>query len=294
MNLFLSILWDKRGGTLAITRVTANTLITAVATNNRATEIEAVVNGDIDATNIEDAAITVAKLGTAAVETAKIKDANVTTDKIADANVTTAKIADANVTAAKLANDAVETAKIKDAAVTNAKLAGSIDLTAKVTGTLPVGNGGTGTTGAANAASGVVVLDANGKLPQGNGQTQITAVVSTINTSYEDISGLTVTITTIGGNVLVAMSSNAVYSLTGGTTYFKAVLDGATSSGESFVQDITNAFSHFAHFSWLFTSVAAGSHTFKIQWKTSGATPKLNTKDGTNALGSTRIIAIEL
>ena len=170
MNLFLSILWDKRGGTLAITRVTANTLITAAATNNRATEIEAVVNGDIDATNIEDAAITAAKLGTAAVETSKIKDANVTTDKIADANVTTAKIADANVTAAKLASDAVETAKIKDANVTNAKIADdTIDLTAKVTGTLPVGNGGTGATAAANAANGVVVLNASSQLPAVSG-----------------------------------------------------------------------------------------------------------------------------
>ena len=44
MNLFWKILFDERGATLAITRVTSNTLITAAATNNRATEIEAVVN----------------------------------------------------------------------------------------------------------------------------------------------------------------------------------------------------------------------------------------------------------
>lgn len=126
-----------------------------------------------------------------------------------------------------------------------------------------------------------------------SGQTEITTVKSTTNTSYEDISGLTVTITTLGGNVLVMMSSNSIYSLNGGTTYFKAVLD-STSSSESFAQDIAAAQSAGGHYTWLFTSVAAGSHTIKIQWKTSGATPKLNTVNGSTALGSTRIIAIEL
>lgn len=65
MNI-LKLLWnvivDENGGTLSITRVTANTLITAAATNNRATEIEAVINGHIDADNIEDDAVTAAKL----------------------------------------------------------------------------------------------------------------------------------------------------------------------------------------------------------------------------------------
>ena len=109
MRLFWKILIDENGGTLSITRVTANTLITAAATNGRAAEIEAVVNGDIDATNIEDAAVTAAKLASDAVTTVKITDANVTTAKIADSNITTAKIADANVTAAKLATYAVFT-----------------------------------------------------------------------------------------------------------------------------------------------------------------------------------------
>jgi hypothetical protein len=123
MNLLLRILFDEWGGILAITRKTANTLITAAGFNTNYGEIEAVVNGDIDATNIEDAAITAAKLGTSAVETSKILDANVTAAKLASDAVETAKIKDANVTAAKLASDAVETAKIKDAAVTTAKIA---------------------------------------------------------------------------------------------------------------------------------------------------------------------------
>jgi len=62
MNLLLKILFDEEGGTLAITRKTANTLITAAGFNTNYGEIEAVVNGDIDATNLEDDAVTAAKL----------------------------------------------------------------------------------------------------------------------------------------------------------------------------------------------------------------------------------------
>jgi hypothetical protein len=128
-----------------------------------------------------------------------------------------------------------------------------------------------------------------------HGQTEITAIKSTTNTSYEDVNGLSVTITTTGGDVLVIMSSNAVWANGAAIEYFKAVLDNTTSSGESFCRDVgALENSTVGHFSWLFTSVSSGSHTFKIQWKTTTATAKLNTRDGTNPIGSTRIIAIEL
>lgn len=109
LKLFWKIVKDIKGGTLTITRKTANTLATASGMNTNYSEIEAVVNGDIDATNIEDAAVTAAKLGTAAVETAKIKDANVTAAKLATDAVETAKIKDANVTATKLAETYLKT-----------------------------------------------------------------------------------------------------------------------------------------------------------------------------------------
>ena len=62
MNTLLQIFLDEQGGTLAITRKTANTLITAAGFNTNYDQIEAIVNGDIDATNIEDDAVTAAKL----------------------------------------------------------------------------------------------------------------------------------------------------------------------------------------------------------------------------------------
>jgi NH3-dependent NAD+ synthetase len=78
---------------------------------------------EIVTADIQDGAVTAAKLAANAVETAKIKDSNVTAAKLATDSVETAKIKDANVTASKLATDAVETAKIKDANVTTAKIA---------------------------------------------------------------------------------------------------------------------------------------------------------------------------
>ena len=97
----------------------------------------------IGTSEIEDAAITAAKLASNAVETAKIKDGAVSTAKVADsaisaaklaadavetakikdAAVSSAKVADGAISAAKLAADAVETAKIKNAAVTTDKIA---------------------------------------------------------------------------------------------------------------------------------------------------------------------------
>lgn len=62
MKRLLEILLDELGGTLAITRVTSGTVATAVAMAARDAEIEAVVNGAIEAGNIADDAVTAAKI----------------------------------------------------------------------------------------------------------------------------------------------------------------------------------------------------------------------------------------
>lgn len=136
-----------------------DTVATADIDNSAVTEAKiaagAVTTDKIGATavttaKIADYAVTSAKLGTSsvltakinalAVTTAKIASAAVTTVKIADLNVTTAKIAALAVTADKLAASAVTVDKIADGAVTDAKVT---DVSAsKITGLATVATSG--------------------------------------------------------------------------------------------------------------------------------------------------------
>ena len=94
-------------------------------------EIEAMIR--IKSENIQDGAVTSAKIGVAAISEANIADAAITRAKIADAAIDSAKIADAAITSAKIdvaainsahiVDGAIDTAKIADAAITSAKIA---------------------------------------------------------------------------------------------------------------------------------------------------------------------------
>ena len=156
-KLFWNILKDEDGGTLAITRVTANTLITATATNARSAEIEAVINGVIDADNLAADGVTAVKLhldvvrpdyglsqhttGALQVDPSDTNPALEISDgglrvKVDDSSIERAsgglQLKDGGIAAAKLASDSVETAKIKDANVTTAKIADSNVTAAKL------------------------------------------------------------------------------------------------------------------------------------------------------------------
>lgn len=112
--------------------------------------------------DIEDAAITNAKIGNAAITNANIADSTITGSKIVDATITTAKIADAaitsakieaaaitgahietatidtshlidaSITSAKIADAAITTEKVEDSSITNAKIADASITTAKI------------------------------------------------------------------------------------------------------------------------------------------------------------------
>jgi hypothetical protein len=62
IKFLLKFLFDERGGTLSITRKTANTLITAAGFNTNYGEIEAVINGAIESDNIAADAVLPAAL----------------------------------------------------------------------------------------------------------------------------------------------------------------------------------------------------------------------------------------
>jgi microcystin-dependent protein len=81
---------------------------------------------------LEDTAVTTAKLANGAVTEVKILDGSVTTNKINNLAVTTGKLADTSVTEAKISDNAVTTGKINALAVTEAKISDNAVTTGKI------------------------------------------------------------------------------------------------------------------------------------------------------------------
>ena len=81
------------------------------------------VTGQINGTQIADAAITATKLGDAAITAAKVATGAITSTKLGTGSVTATAIADAAVTAGKIGDAAVTTTKLANAAVNESILA---------------------------------------------------------------------------------------------------------------------------------------------------------------------------
>jgi hypothetical protein len=101
--------------------------------------------------------------------------------------------------------------------------------------------------------------------------------------SFADMTDMSVTLTTEGGNVLISFCASITISATNGTAIFQIDIDG---SAESFAickggdnHNEHGGGTYMVSFSYLKTSLAAGSHTFKIQWKGNGSATV--TQDGT-------------
>lgn len=130
IKLLLSILCDERGGTLSITRKSANTLITSSGFNTNFDQIEAEVNS-LDTTNYADDSITAAKLAADVVRSGygllQHTDGSLYVD-VSDTNPCL-EITDGGLRA-KVDNNSIERAsgglQVKALGVTSAMLAGSI------------------------------------------------------------------------------------------------------------------------------------------------------------------------
>lgn len=99
-----------------------------------------------------------------------------------------------------------------------------------------------------------------------------------------DATNLALTITTAGGDALVAFSGAVSNNTAGQAVYFDVDLDGVRQAGNDGINVLTSAAANSignAAFAWLVTGLAAGSHTFKLQWKVSGGTGTLYAGAGT-------------
>lgn len=102
-------------------------------------EIEAQI--EIKSHNIQDGAITSAKIGEAAITDAHISDASITRAKIAEGAIGSAEIGIGAIKAANIENGTIESANIKDGAIITAKIADGTITTAKIgTGEIKTAN----------------------------------------------------------------------------------------------------------------------------------------------------------
>jgi len=108
---------------------------------------------------------------------------------------------------------------------------------------------------------------------------------TTTSASFTDIDAtdLALTITTTGGDVMIGFHGGFDCSA-GANVYVDVDLDGTRIGGDDGIHAAAvNATDFYGRISfvWLVTSLSAGSHTFKLQWKTSAGTVKMFAGAGT-------------
>jgi hypothetical protein len=270
-----------------------NANFSAISTFLNSTKIDSdnIQAGGISEANLATSAVATAKIADSAVTTAKINDSAVTTAKINDSAVTTAKIADTNVTTGKLADSAVTTAKITDANVTTAKLADSAVTTDKIN---------------ANAVTRAKLASVGQQLSSSS------STFSGGQQSYTDVTGLSVSITTTGRPVIVAIISDASGNPAQFVSEETSSGAGARGIGSSvrFMRDATEVGSYGLDYIayaaagsqtdrisapanyLVLDAPGAGTYTYKVQYK--GKTAFANTTNPSTYFRYAKLVAYEL
>ena len=94
----------------------------------------------------------------------------------------------------------------------------------------------------------------------------VTNAPTTTSTSYVDLTDMSVSLTTVGGDLLVNFAGVFSHSSAGGTILVALSLDGAAEVGLVFTSCPANDYNFVMATTWRFTGVAAGSHTVKVRW----------------------------
>lgn len=123
-------------------------------------------------------------------------------------------------------------------------------------------------------------LDALKNPPSDSYLANESANYTTTSTSFVDVdaTNLVFTLDTGGGDVQVAF--NGVVG-GNGTVYFDVEVDGVRFAGDDGITRTINGSTHALSFIILVEGLAAGSHTFKLQWKVSASTGTLYAGAGT-------------
>ncbi len=90
-----------------------------------------------------------------------------------------------------------------------------------------------------------------------------------------DSTGLAVTITTSGGDVLIGFSGAWVMGAAGNIGYLTVAMDGVNIGGASGIALVSSSSAVPLGVAFLKTSVPPGAHTFRLQWRVTGSTVTL-------------------
>jgi hypothetical protein len=116
--------------------------------------------------------------------------------------------------------------------------------------------------------------------------------VSTNSTSLVDLTDMSITLTTTGGDLLILFSDSSQNNTSGQTTRYAILVDGVQKQAGTFINGTTGAYPAIIQLHHLEKSLSSGSHTVKIQWRVGGGTGYSNTEANENA--RTRLSVIEI
>ncbi len=110
---------------------------------------------------------------------------------------------------------------------------------------------------------------------------QAIATTTTTSTSYVAVTGGSVSLATVGGNVLIACLVNAANSGAGNGNFFDLAIDstrqGDASNGLGFISTPVSGYYDLALLLWMTCPPpSAGSHSYALYWKTTAGTITLN------------------
>lgn len=101
----------------------------------------------------------------------------------------------------------------------------------------------------------------------------LSTALTTSSTTFADMTGLSITITTNGGSVLVGFTGSFTNSNSAAANNITLLVDGVSEGADDGVAVFVDT--DVVSFVWLVEGVSAGSHTFKLQWKVSAGTATL-------------------
>lgn len=127
------------------------------------------------------------------------------------------------------------------------------------------------------------------KAPPSAQYTRTSADYTTTSTSFVDVdaTNLAHTITTTGGDVLIVFVAPVTNSASASNVFFDVLLDGVRIGGTDglIIQTVATAvYASVVCFAVLKTGLAAGSHTFKLQWKVGSGTGRIYAGSSAGAL----------